>query len=121
MAPDTLRADSATANPDLTTSIATLAWDAAFAAYAPIWERWEEEFAQADAMPESPEREAVFKTFYKESLPQYQRARDEFMRVPAPTFSAVAKKMEIADASDEEHHDLCLADIRRLTRELDND
>lgn len=115
MANDNLRAESASANPIVEHGILDAAWDAAYSLYRPIADRWEDEYEAADRMPLSPERDAAFKQFYA-NLPTFQRARDELMRVPAPTIAAVVKKMDIADASSEGHHELCLADLRRLAR-----
>ena len=93
------------------------AWSAAWTIYEPVGERWDEEYDRADAMQDSPEREEAFSRFYKVNLPQYQRARDQFMIVPAPTFKALSQKMQAADPSNDKHFDSCLADIRRLVRE----
>lgn len=114
MANTDIRAESAPANPIEIVSILNAAWEAAYAIYHPIGDRWQKEFDAADEMPRSLEREAAFDRFYKVNLPRYQRARDELMRVPAPTVQALATKMEIADPTDDAHFDQCLADAKRL-------
>jgi hypothetical protein len=93
------------------------AWDAAWAAYEPVELNWHKEYDQADEMPASPEKDEAYRRFYRVHLPEYQKLRDEFMRVPAPTIEALAKKMEVADATDDEHHGFCLADVRRLAHD----
>jgi hypothetical protein len=91
----------------------TTAWDAALAEYQPIRKRWPEDFDEGEALPTAEAREAAYKGF-RQRLPQYQAARDRFMTVPAPTISALAIKMGIADPVDDDHFELCRLDAERL-------
>ena len=118
MAYDNLQTACVAAKPAEAGSIVEIAWNAAWDAYRPVGEMWENEHDEAEAMPRGEGRDAAFKTFYHVSIPRYQRARDEFMRVPAPTFETLLAKMKVADPSDDEHYDLCLADMKRLVADL---
>lgn len=91
----------------------TAAWDAAYAEYQPIGDRWTREYDEADTMPPGKERDEAFDTFCV-NVSGYQAARDKFMAVPAPTLAALALKMDAADKASDEHFDLCHADLRRL-------
>jgi hypothetical protein len=119
MATENLQMTSPAAKAANIPSIAEMAWTAAWAAYKPIRDSWDNGYDEADRMPAGPDREAAFATFYKVNLPEYQRARDELMRIPAPSFPALLKKMQAADAARDEHYDQCLEDMRRLVAQLD--
>lgn len=76
-------------------------WQAAWEAFRPTLEEWRGEGCNA------------------EFIARARAEREIFMAVPAPTISALATKMMVADASDDDHHDLCLADLRMIEwREL---
>lgn len=104
----TMEDDTAPAKP-----IAAIAWEAAWTAFAPIWEQWDQQFAGADKMPNGPEQDAALSAFFA-ALPAYQSARSQFMRVPAHDIASLAEKMVIADPADEEHWDICVADAKSL-------
>lgn len=76
-------------------------WQAAWATFQPIWEEWH----NLDDSANSDNTALVSKA---------RAAREEFMVVPAPTISALAIKMSVADASDDDHQELCLADVRMM-------
>ncbi|TCJ39198.1 hypothetical protein [Parafrankia sp. BMG5.11] len=82
--------------------------------YKPLEQQWNEEYEAADAMPAGPDRERAFHQFYKVNLPQLQRARDAFMAIPAPGLCELLIKMEFADATNDDHHDLLKRDLRLI-------
>lgn len=74
-------------------------WDIAYRRFKPIWEEWARGYDEAEAMPAGPCQEAAFNAFYAK-VPEYQRERDRFMEVPAPTLAALAHKMRVFEIAD---------------------
>lgn len=89
-------------------------WAAAWERYQPIGREWSAAFERADALPlGSDDREAAEQVAQQYSA--YARIeREAFLSIPAPTLEALVIKMEVSDPIDEEDHERCLVDLRRL-------
>lgn len=89
-------------------------WARAYAHYKPIHDRWHEIFEEADQFPLGSEAREKANRAAREYYDFASEEREAFMLIPAPSIKAVIAKMEIADACDDDHHELCLSDLRAI-------